>query len=174
MVMDKDLVEAIQPFEKVGLYFIEDVVKWTMQKARKSMETVISRHMRGQWFKFPPDGKSKLRVRPIPPQLPEIIAAGNPEDIEKKLMEAEAFRIFSLSLIAWKNVVDAEGKPWPLTEDVKRKIYLGDPGIVEFVLEKNSELARKMTAEYKRLECQLVKGFEKKIQKRVKQHFGGV
>lgn len=71
-----------------------------------------------RWFDYQ-DGV-RLKIRPYPASMSNvIIRAGKGVVLEGE----ESLKMFVYCLIDWDGVVDANGKPLPCTDEIKRIIY---------------------------------------------------
>ena len=80
--------------------------------------------------KEPSEDKPYLQIRPYP------LSRSNAVFSEKGIVlrGEDQCEVFKYCLVGWKNVVDANGKPLKLTDDVKQKIYdFNLQGIASFV-----------------------------------------
>jgi len=98
----------------------------------------------GQWYEFQPG--VELKIRPCPASMSNIVM----RDGSMVISGEDQCRIFIYCLVDWKNVVDANDKPLPCSEEVKRKIFdFGLGGIAPFVLRKVRLLEEEKQAEEK-------------------------
>lgn len=92
----------------------------------------------GKWHDF---GDARLLIRPYPSSL-ETVQVGEAGIMMSGDKQCE---VFKYCLVDWKNVVDAEGKDLPCTDEVKQKIFdFGLENMTGFVLQqrRNFEAAK--------------------------------
>jgi len=91
----------------------------------------------GKWFDYEDGGK--FLIRPFPASE----SATAFKDGAIFVSGEEKFKAFDYCLIGWKNFHDANDKPIPFTDKIKKKVYdLNIAGISDFVTKKVLELRK--------------------------------
>ncbi|MBW2341223.1 MAG: hypothetical protein JRF50_12920 [Deltaproteobacteria bacterium] len=68
------------------------------------------------WFDL---GDARLNIRPFPASKSDVIFRNGSLVISGE----NQYEIFSYCLVDWENVVGADNKPLPCTDEVKQKVY---------------------------------------------------
>lgn len=100
--------------------------------------------MDSAWYDFR-DG-ARLRIKPYPRSKTRFVM----QDGAAIFSGLDSLETFKFCLLEWEGVVDQDGKPIPLTDDLKIDLFnSGALGVSDFVIRKNVELLNAFGVEQK-------------------------
>lgn len=85
-------------------------------------------------------GDARLNIRPYPSSLGNILV----RDQDMVISGSDRCKVFKYCLTDWENVVGADGKPLPCTDEVKQKLFDFNlnPKLIMFVMEKSRQFEK--------------------------------
>ena len=105
----------------------------------------MEKEIEAYWFDYhTPEGEARLRIRvPLPPDAPPPLPEG--ETAPKR--QEEAYRAFFCHvLVEWEGVLDGDGKPLKLSDQIKGVLCRHHHPSVLFVVDTAIELLRAAVA----------------------------